>query len=152
MNCDELKKVASWGQYVYWAQLNGDQWICSEEHIPSKSVALSFQFFASMYVVIEGWQQLKLQDVEIDRILQKNQDGVLLLKRARNAVYHFQKEMYGEKMTSFAYEFGKDSWVVDLYYEFVRFLGEYPKKICPFGEQQEHFVFQFYEILGWEPE
>jgi len=152
MNWDELKEVASWGQYVHWAQLNVDRWICADDHTPAESVATSFQFFASMYVAIEGWEQLKLQDAEVERILHENKEGVVLLRRARNAVYHFQKKMYGEKMTEFAYEFGKDSWVVDLYYEFVRFLGEYPKKVYPFDERKEDFVAQFYEILGWTPE
>ena len=104
-----------------------------------------------MYVAIEGWQELKLQDSEIDRILKEHQQGVALLKRARNAVYHFQKEMYGDKMAGFAEEIGRDGWVLDLYREFVRFLAEYPKSVYPFEEKQEHFVNQFYEILGWEP-
>ena len=97
MNWDELKEVASWGQYVHWAQLNGDRWICADDHTPAESVATSFQFFATMYVVIEGWQQLKLQDVEIDRILQENQEGVALLRRARNAIYHFKKKCMARK-------------------------------------------------------
>ena len=114
MNWDELKEVASWGQYVHWAKLNVDRWFCADDQTPAESVATSFQFFASMYVAIEGWEQLKLRDAEIERILQENKEGVVLLRRARNAVYHFQKKMYGEKMTEFAYEFGKDSWVIDL--------------------------------------
>ncbi|MDQ2070483.1 hypothetical protein [Natronospira bacteriovora] len=152
MDWTELKQVASWGHYVHWAQLNGDRWICAEDETPAESLAISFQFFASMYVAIEGWQELKLQDSEIDRLLMKHQQGVALLKRARNAVYHFQKEMYGDKMVGFAEEIGRDGWVLDLYHEFVRFLAEYPKRVCPFEEKQDHFAHQFYEILGWEPE
>ena len=72
MNWDELKEVASWGQYVHWAQLNVDRWICADDHTPAESVATSFQFFASMYVAIEGWEQLKLQDAEIERILENS--------------------------------------------------------------------------------
>ncbi len=95
---NELNKVASWGRYVHWAQLNGDHWICADEHTPSESIALSFQFFASMYVAIEGWEQLNLKDTQIESILQNNKQGILLLKRARNAVYHFQKQIFNEKM------------------------------------------------------
>lgn len=39
--------------------------------------------------------------------------------------------MYGDKVAEFAYEFGKDTWVVDLYYEFVRFLGGIRKRYTP---------------------
>lgn len=152
VNWDEFKKVASWGRYVHWAKLNGDHWICADEHTPSESIALSFQFFASMYVAIEGWEQLNLKDPQIENILQNNKQGILLLKRARNAVYHFQKQIFSEKMLDFADEFGRESWVVDLYYEFVRFLGEYPTMVYPFDDGKDEFIADFYKILGWEPE
>ena len=82
MNWDELKEVASWGQYLHWAQLNVDRWICAEEHTEAESIAMSFQFFASMYVVIEGWEQLNIRDSEIEEILNQNKEGVALLRRA----------------------------------------------------------------------
>lgn len=152
MNWNKLKEVVSWGHYIHWAQLNADRWICADDHSSAESVATSFQFFASMYVAIEGWKNLKLDDPKIEHIIEKNNEGIKLLRRARNAVYHFQKEMYGEKMTAFAIEFGRDSWVMDLYYEFIRFIAEYPSKVYPFDERQEEFVFKYYEMLGWNPE
>ncbi|MBH03708.1 MAG: hypothetical protein CMP08_06240 [Xanthomonadales bacterium] len=93
MNWEELKEVASWGQHLLLAQLNADRWMCLEENTAAESVALTFQFFASMFVVIEGWKKLKLRDQKIEEILDQNREGVDLLRRARNAVYHFQKEM-----------------------------------------------------------
>lgn len=152
MNWDKLKEVASWGQYLHWAQLNVDRWICPEDHTEAESIAVAYQFFASMYVVIEGWKQLKIEDSKIDGILSQNIEGVELLRRARNAVYHFQKEMHGEKMSGFANELGRDDWVIPLYHQFVRFLGEYPKKVYPFDEREEEFTSRFYDILGWKPE
>lgn len=152
MNWDELKDVAAWGQYLYWAQLNVDRWICADKQTATESIATSFQFFASMYVVIEGWEQLNIKDEKIDNILEKNKEGLALLRRARNAVYHFQKTFYGEKITDFAYEFAKDSWVIVLHYEFIRFLSEYPKNVYPFQEGEDKFVSDFNDILGWRPE
>jgi len=152
MNWNKIKEVASWGQYLHWAQLNVDRWICPEDHTEVESIAVAYQFFASMYVVIEGWEQLKLEDSEIDNILSQNEEGVDLLRRARNSVYHFQKEMHGEKMLAFANELGRDDWIIRLYYEFVRFLGEYPKKVFPFNEREEEFSSRFYDLLGWKPD
>lgn len=47
-------------------------------------------WYGGLYVVIEGWQRLKLSDDIIDNLLISS--NVQLLKRYRNGVFHFQKE------------------------------------------------------------
>ena len=46
-------------------------------------------WYAGLYVVIEGWQELGLSDPAIDELLQS--PNVALLRRFRNGVFHFQR-------------------------------------------------------------
>ena len=45
-----------------------------------------------LYVVIEGWREAKLSDSTIDQLLKSS--NVKLLKRFRNAVFHFQGDKW----------------------------------------------------------
>ena len=46
-------------------------------------------WYASLYVVIEGWVELKLSDSVIDPLLRS--PNVALLKRYRHGTFHYQK-------------------------------------------------------------
>jgi len=47
-------------------------------------------WYAGLFVVVEGWEELQLEDPEIERLLKH--ENVELLKRFRNGVFHFQKK------------------------------------------------------------
>ena len=47
-------------------------------------------WLASLYVVVEGWQELGLHDARVDQLLERA--FVDLLRRNRNAVLHYQPE------------------------------------------------------------
>jgi len=70
-------------------------------------------WFAGMYVVIEGWKELGLNDSKIDKLLTSS--NLDLLRRYRNAVFHYQKDYYSEKFRELMEE-GDDSiqWVKDV--------------------------------------
>lgn len=55
--------------------------------------------YATLYVVIEGWNELKLTDPAVDDLLKS--PNVDLLRRFRNGAYHFQPEYFDERMTDF---------------------------------------------------
>jgi hypothetical protein len=55
--------------------------------------------YATLYVVIEGWRQLKLTDPTIDDLLRS--PNVNLLRRFRNGAYHFQPEYFDGRLTDF---------------------------------------------------
>jgi hypothetical protein len=76
-------------------------------------------WYGMFYVLIEGWQELKLKDEKIDELLKSK--NVQLLKRYRNGVFHFQKEYYDERFTKLMAE-GQDiaSWIRELRDEFSR--------------------------------
>lgn len=79
-------------------------------------------WYGSLYVVIEGWQKLKLEDKIIDDLLKsKNVD---LLRRYRNGVFHFQKEYSDSRFKKLWDEKDVVEWITKLNEEFGRFFLE----------------------------
>lgn len=61
-------------------------------------IAMSL-WYATVYVVIEGWREAKLADPELDALLA---DGhVDRLRRFRNQVFHYQREYDNPKLLEF---------------------------------------------------
>ena len=87
-------------------------------------------WYGMFYVLIEGWQELKLSDEKIDNLLKS--ENVELLRNYRNGVFHFQKEYYDKHFIKLMSE-GKDiaNWIRDLRDEFSRWFlvvhGRMPK-------------------------
>jgi len=52
-------------------------------------------WYAGLYVVIEGWNNLGLHDPAVDRLLRSS--NVDLLRQYRNAVFHYHRRYYDEK-------------------------------------------------------
>lgn len=59
-------------------------------------------WYGCLYVVIEGWRALQLADAEIDVFL--SSANVNLLRRYRNATFHYHKEYLHEKFLAFLRE------------------------------------------------
>lgn len=77
-------------------------------------------WYGSLYVVMEAWRSNELADQEIDALL--TSPHVDLLRRYRNATFHFQDEYLHEKFTDFIFE-GDDSatWVRRVHAAFSRY-------------------------------
>jgi hypothetical protein len=82
-------------------------------------------WYACLYVVIEGWNQLGLADQTIDALLES--PNVSLLRRYRNSVFHFQRKYYDKRSMVLIKE-GENvvSWVQTLNLEFGRFFLQRP--------------------------
>jgi hypothetical protein len=68
-----------------------------------RSVGLLSYWFASLYVVVEGWQRLRLRDQLIDTLLLES-ENLSLLRGFRNGVFHFQASYTDKRFAEF---FGK---------------------------------------------
>lgn len=80
-------------------------------------------WYGLLYVVIEGWQKLKLSNKVIDDLLRS--DNVQLLKRYRHGTFHFQKRYDDVRFQDFFEKDGTPEWVRSLNKEFGRwFLDE----------------------------
>lgn len=73
-------------------------------------------WYGLLYVIIEGWQELKLSDGVIDQLL-KNKNSELL-KRYRNGVFHFQKDYNDSRFENFYLEETTVKWIRNLNREF----------------------------------
>ena len=49
-------------------------------------------WYGMLYVVVEGWQEAKLSDPEVDRLL--SSPNTELLRRFRNGMFHFQRDYW----------------------------------------------------------
>jgi hypothetical protein len=56
--------------------------------------------YALLYVVIEGYKELKLSDEEIDALLKKS-DYVNNIKLLRHSLFHYQKEQLPDRLMKF---------------------------------------------------
>jgi hypothetical protein len=71
-------------------------------------------WYAGLFVVIEGWRELDLQDANVNVLL--TSPNVELLKRYRNGVFHYQKKYFDRRILDFV-EDGIDPvhWVRSLH-------------------------------------
>ena len=145
------ENLISWAQYLRWADVNFNRYVCSDEDTATE-IAIAFQWFASEYVVIEGWKEIKHRENGVTTILDANAEGIELLRRARNAVYHFHKSPLDKKLVDFAIAFGANGWLIDLHQSFLKYLLDYPAAVYPHSVRKEEFIGDFFGLVGWRPE
>lgn len=81
-------------------------------------------YYSSIYLIIEGWRDLKLSDAKIDELISSPYTDRLRL--FRNATFHYQKEPISPKLLQFfgPKEDDTEKWINELYTEF----GNYFKR------------------------
>ncbi len=85
-------------------------------------------WYAGLYVVIEGWRELKLEDTAIDNLLSR-EGYVELLRRYRNGVFHYQKDYFDSRFAD-VWSQNKDfvTWVRELNGQFGRYFLQWHAK------------------------
>lgn len=84
--------------------------------------------YGLIYVVIEGYKELKYEDEKIDRLLAQN-DFVDSLRLFRNATFHYQKKAIPEKALKFLELEESETWIGELHIAFKLFFEkELPMK------------------------
>lgn len=81
-------------------------------------------WYGGLYVVIEGWFELGLNDPVIDSLLKS--PNVALLKRYRNGIFHFQKDYMDERFHEFMASKDCVPWVRDLNKAFGDYFAAHP--------------------------
>ena len=116
-------------RYYIWAnrmRIHFDEVLSSSKDINDENIeAMLYMsyWYAGLYVVIEGWQELKLKDDIIDSFL--TSPHVDLLRRYRNGVFHFQAKYYDERFIAFMSEGASSAeWVRNLNRQFGRYFIE----------------------------
>jgi hypothetical protein len=156
----QLEQILAWARYLYWADLcraRLDGLLeahASPDDIPTPSfIALLSQWYASLWVVIEGWNELGLRDDAIDRLLTEHSSIAGLLRRYRNGVFHFQPGLLDERFLGMARAGGAAQlWVRILHDEFGRFLSDLIAALPGSPAQREEARAQIRKLVGWLPE
>lgn len=154
------EKMLSWGRYLYWTDIFARRFDCFMEkpHDVNNDVegweffALMSHWYAGLWVVVEGWQELDLHDELIDNLINGHPDFCELLKRYRNGVFHYQPRIIEERFLSFLRE-GDDHaiWMHNLHNEFLRFFWEWINQFKGTDQQKEDLQNSILAIVGWIP-
>lgn len=156
----EFTRHVAWFRYLYAAQVLKEQFEVSLDlpevkgfvywPSPASWVWLNY-YYGSLYVVIEAWQKLKLRAPLVDLLLEHQHGIILLMKRFRNGVFHFQKELESPKLAEFLRTGGKHVFLVKLLHDsFVRYwewLNNLPSTEAQQKELREHVA----AFVGWIP-
>ena len=160
MKPDRLEQFLSWARYLYWSDILYQRWTSKardQDDVDSstaewRSFALAAQWLASVPVLIEGWRKLQMPDSLINRLLDAYPDYCDLLRRFRNGVYHFQPEIFDARLRAFPTS-GQETllWVSALFYEFKRFLWEWPDKYSGTDAEKDELRSVIHRAVGWLP-
>lgn len=111
-------------------------------------------FYSALYLIIEGWKELKLSDETIDQFIASSHTEKLRL--FRNATFHYQKEPISPKLVQFlgTEEEATEKWINALYTEFGRYFmansfeipAELMKEIEGKGFQEMTLLIQKYFV------
>lgn len=77
-------------------------------------------WYSLLYVVVEGYRDLKLADTHIN-VLLANEQMTSALRRFRNAVFHYQEDPIGPKLIVFLESKESETWVAQLHSAFKLF-------------------------------
>lgn len=85
---------------VFIRRIKGDESPAATDAVTSMDdmIAMSL-WYATVYVVIEGWRNTKLADPEVDALLAGSH--VERLRRFRNQMFHYQREYDNPKLLEF---------------------------------------------------
>lgn len=158
IDIERFEQVMAWGRYLYWCDLHRqrfDAWMEEPHDVGQDAagwhfIALIAQWYASLWVVVEGWVEAKFEDASIKDILSQS-EYCDLLRRFRNGVYHFQPRIIESRLLGFLAEVERTvAWVELLHLEFLRFFWDFVHSI-PGRENQLEARDAVTGIIGWIP-
>lgn len=155
---DASQRIFAWARYVYWSDVERKQYEAhkSEDGEPTLGLTtvLMVQWYAALWVAVEGWRQCPLSDETVDELLTDPafEDNVQLLRRFRNGVYHYQRDLISDRLLAFLRQ-GEHAvtWAFLLHEEFMRVIWEitHPPDVAP--TTQLELAEAIRGIVGWLP-
>ncbi len=118
-----------------------------------RTLAAMSYWFASLNVVIEGWEMLGLHDPVIDALLTHEDNFRSRLLRFRNATFHFSPDLFDARVVELL-GLGEECvlWTEALHSEFVRYLDSLVNAVSCGDEEDAAFRQSLRNLLGWLPE
>lgn len=107
---------------------------------------------SSLHVVIEAWDEIGFTDRVIDQLLSHPKNFRTLLRRYRNAIFHFQPSVIDPRIIGLL-EQGTTGvfWVQGLHDELLRFAAEHLSAAMATDEQRAEFREDIEAIIKWYP-
>lgn len=79
--------------------------------------------YGLLYVVIEGYKELKLKDEELDKLLERT-EYIDQLRRLRNSLFHYQKKTLPSKFWDFIFISDSEQWIFQVKKSFTRYFNK----------------------------
>lgn len=113
-------------------------------------IALLGQWYASLWVLIEGWLETKLSDPVIDDLVSSCPRFCDLLRRFRNGVYHYQPSLIDSRLLDLLRESDATYfWAYLLHGELLRYLWNWIHRFPEdFHAESRGYVL---DLIGWLP-
>ncbi len=126
-----FERFVCWARYLHWADLQRRHYLAWKDTQDKSDgmesawelIALQSAWYASLYVVVEGWSEVPLSDPAVDDLLAANPRYTENLKRYRNSVFHYQSthDKIHERQAGFRAEgLVSVAWAHLLHVEFCR--------------------------------
>jgi len=109
-------------------------------------------WYASLHVVLEGWDALGLTDPIVDRLLSHPNNYRGLLRRFRHGMFHFQSDLLDERFLAFLREGAPHAiWIRALHDEIIRAFRELIDRLMITPEYQTEMRSSILEAVNWVP-
>lgn len=99
----------------------GPEYIAFGEH--ASMVCRMQVWYSLLYVVVEGYRELRQSYEPLEVVLAK-EEYVDLLRRFRNATFHFQRDPLNDKLIDFLEKKDSEIWIYDLNKQLEAFLTQ----------------------------
>lgn len=153
-----LDAILAWGRYVFWADVERQQYDAYQPPDDEPPTGLSFvlmaQWYAALWVSIEAWRESGLSDPLVDELLgDPTFDANLkLLRRFRNGVYHYQASLIDDRLTGFLADASKTvPWAFLVHEEFKRVVWEVSHPMDLPIDFQAQIAAGVRDVVGWLP-
>jgi hypothetical protein len=148
-----IEHLVSWGQYMHWAEIHFERfrlYPADADHVARIGVVA--HWLASEYVVLEGWSEIDMTNERVSRLLSAYPEHKDLLRRCRNAVYHFQKDPLDARLSRVLKDENEElRWAVALHFELQGVLLQLSDQLRTGGPLNRQIAAALARTIGWFP-
>ncbi len=159
----QLSRLLAFVRYLSWAELlklqfhdemeeiSPDDREASEDH-EWRLFGLMSYWYSSLFVVVEGWGELELSDPLVCALLDHPDDFRTLLRRYRNAVFHYQPSLVDSRFVGLLAQGAKHVyWIEALQHEITRSCAEALDSLMATDDQRSELQDEIRSVLHWYP-